>query len=76
MDGGTTWNINIVSAVEKCKAMGFEENEITIDIIMNETPSIGQWKNRTAYDNHLRYNEIKEFYNHVGDIYEFKLAYD
>ena len=34
MDGGTVWNTNLVSAVEKCRDMGFEDKDIILDIIL------------------------------------------
>lgn len=34
MDGGTTWNLNISSAVNGCKALGFDEERITVDVLI------------------------------------------
>jgi hypothetical protein len=34
MDGGTTWNLNISSAVNGCKSLGFDEEKIIVDIFI------------------------------------------
>ena len=34
IDGGTTWNLNIVGAIDKCRKMGFKDQDIVLDIII------------------------------------------
>ena len=35
MDGGTVWNLNIVSGIEKCQELGFkDEKDIVLDVIV------------------------------------------
>lgn len=34
MDGGTTWNVNIPSAVNECLDMGFDEEDIILDVVI------------------------------------------
>ena len=35
MDGGTVWNLNIVSGIEKCQKLGFkDEKDIVLDVIV------------------------------------------
>ena len=34
MDGGTVWNTNLVSAVDKCKELGFTDKDIIIDVLL------------------------------------------
>lgn len=33
MDGGTVWNTNLVSGVEKCRELGFDDEHIIVDIL-------------------------------------------
>ena len=32
MDGGTVWNINIVSAIEQCLQKGYAEEDVVLDM--------------------------------------------
>lgn len=35
IDGGTVWNLNIVSGIEKCQELGFkDEKDIVLDVIV------------------------------------------
>ena len=39
-DGGTSFSINIGGAINKCKELGFQESDITIDVILNSAATI------------------------------------
>lgn len=59
MDGGTVWNTNLVSAVDKCKDMGFEDKDIILDIILCGSKQIGDIGDTgNAINNYLRYYDI------------------
>lgn len=75
MDGGTVWNTNLVSAVDKCKAMGHEDSDIILDIVMCGHPTIDE-KTSTgnAISNYLRYYNIDSYYSGINDVLEFKKA--
>ena len=34
MDGGTTWNSNMMSAILKCHSLGYKESDIVLDVIL------------------------------------------
>jgi hypothetical protein len=77
MDGGTVWNTNLDSAVERCKEIvGEDESAITIDIIVcgsNKIDRINETSN--TFGNYMRYRDIKYFNNYMRDIFEFMQAY-
>jgi predicted patatin/cPLA2 family phospholipase len=74
MDGGTMWNTNLVSAVDKCKDMGFADNQIILDIVIcgrKDHPTINN-NTGNAMNNYLRYYSIQQYYKGFNDILEFK----
>ena len=77
MDGGTVYGTNLVSAVQRCKEIvSDDESAITIDIVVTQGASIGEWKDKTSRSNLLRYKEIKEYHDAIADIYVFKKAFN
>mmetsp|Transcript_17536 Transcript_17536/g.29580 ORF Transcript_17536/g.29580 Transcript_17536/m.29580 type:complete len:266 (+) Transcript_17536:329-1126(+) len=76
MDGGTVWNTNLVSAVERCREQVDEDSQITLDIIICDQKSMKEWGDkRSALANYLRFKDIRDYNDGVQDIYEFKQAY-
>jgi len=39
MDGGTVWNTNLVSAVERCREIVDDDSQITLDVIVCDQKS-------------------------------------
>ena len=73
MDGGTVYNTNLVSAVDKCRETVDDDSEITLDIVICGSAEIDTWDDEgNAINNFLRYRDIKEYHSKVGDIYNFK----
>ncbi len=76
MDGGTVWNINMVSAIERCREQVDDDSQITVDVISCardfksnnsfSANSIGNW---------LKYRAIKSFNSGMRNVYETQLAY-
>ena len=76
MDGGTVWNLNLVSAIERCREQVDDDSQITIDVIScarvfrsdaNHTDNaIGNW---------LKYRDIKTFNSGMRNVHEVQLAY-
>ena len=77
MDGGTVYNTNLVSAVERCRETADKDEDITLDIIIcDDNPDLGRWEDTNdALSNFLRYRSIRNYYNGLADIYKFKQAY-
>jgi len=62
MDGGTVWNINIVSAIDRCRETTPDE-DIVIDIINCHSPHLADYnadKSKTI-NVFSRYREIKGY---------------
>lgn len=44
IDGGTAYNVNLVSAVERCRETADSDEDITIDIVVcGYNPELGDW---------------------------------
>lgn len=76
MDGGTVYNTNLVSAVQRCREMVDDDSEITIDIIICGGGTIDDWEDQgNAVSNYLRYRDINSYHNKIEDVYNFKQAF-
>lgn len=76
MDGGTVWNNNLVSAVERCHEIVDSDEQITIDIITcSSGRPTAQNASGNSISNWLRYWELSGFYKNLDDIFEFKQAF-
>lgn len=64
MDGGTTWNVNISSAVNGCKSLGFDEEKIIVDILIcSDGVYIDPAEPGNTIDNFLRGRAIRKYYS-------------
>lgn len=76
MDGGTVWNTNLVTAIERCREQVDDDSEISIDIITVRYPREFNWKDsRNAAVNFYEHFQIKYQSHWVDDIFEFMKAY-
>ena len=88
MDGGTTWNNNMVSGVEECMKMPGIENhtQIEVDVIILHPAKIGKINITEAGMPQIdlepktieylsRKHEIRSCYSGMNDIIEFMQAY-
>ena len=77
-DGSAVWDIDIFSAINKCSAKGFANEDIIVDVVLTSAANL---KNVTA-DNFksinmlFRYLEISSFYNSMDGLLRAKFAYD
>lgn len=56
MDGGTVWNTNLVSAVDRCMELVDDSSKIIIDIILCDTAKLEKdFDMKSAMGNYLRY---------------------
>jgi len=73
MDGGTVWNTNLVSAVNKCVEMGFDKSQIVVDIaICGHSELETETSTGNTISNILRYRNIKHYYKSMDDVLEYK----
>jgi len=74
MDGGTVYNTNLVSAVQRCKeVVGDDESKIILDIVVCSANSLEEWTDKkNTLGNYLRFQDAKTYNNDMADILEFK----
>ena len=76
-DGSAVWDIDIFSAINRCKDKGFENSDIVVDVIMTSSANLKE-VNATDYKSIqmlFRYLEISSFYNSMDGILRAKFAY-
>ena len=77
MDGGTVYNVNLVSAVHQCRDLVDDDSQITIDIIVCGYPGIdNQWEFKNdMFANWMRYKDIADYHSSTGDVAGFMRAF-
>lgn len=74
----TGWNVNMISAIQKCMEIVDEESKITLDIIVmypvrvDSAPSTNV---SSTITNFLRMREIRGYYSLMSDIASFMRAH-
>ena len=73
MDGGTVWNTNLISAVDKCLEIVDDKSKIVVDIAICGMHPALEVLNTTSntIGNFLRYRSIRKYFNNFNDILEF-----
>ena len=77
MDGGTVWNTNLVTAVERCREIVDHDSQITLDILEcspHSLDSMGK-PDEKSIGNFMRYKDIKSWARGSDDVNEFMQAY-
>ena len=78
MDGGTIWNTNVQQAIDMCTQDGFEDSEITVDILICSTAdTIIEWEesSSSAIRNYERSMRLGKSYKGVDTIEAVKRAH-
>lgn len=79
IDGGSVWNINIASAINRCKeVVGDDESKITVDIIDCGTSKQSDYSGEEAsntINNYLRYMNLKSYNEDSSDVGELMAAF-
>jgi predicted acylesterase/phospholipase RssA len=72
MDGGVGYNVNIVSAVERCRETSTDD-EITVDIILCSGSHMPDWTEKeNSIGNYLRSRELAKYYKSIRETWGFK----
>jgi hypothetical protein len=60
MDGGTVWNLNLVSAVQRCREIVDSDSDINLDIVsVHGGKKLNKWDHPdSAISNFLRFRDI------------------
>jgi predicted acylesterase/phospholipase RssA len=77
-DGSAVWDIDIFSAVNQCKELGFAEADIDVDVIMTSAANLKevQAEDYKSIGMLFRYLEISSFYNSMDGLLRAKFAYE
>lgn len=77
MDGGVAWNVNVASAVNKCKAKGFSEEQIIVDVALCTTIDLPQYDatGKHTYANWQRGRQIRNYYSGRDAMQTFRASY-
>lgn len=76
MDGGTTWNTNLGTAINKCKELVDDESKITIDVVLCGSSQLEKLDStKSSVGNMLRYDDISSYYTDMADVNVFYHAY-
>jgi hypothetical protein len=77
MDGGTVYNTNLVSTVQRCREKVDDDSKITIDILVcfGYTIDSSFSSSGNTIDNFLRYMNIKEYNSNMEDVLGFMRAF-
>lgn len=65
MDGGVAWNLDIASAVKKCRLLVDDDSKIVLDVIDvdRSLAELPQWtESGTMVSNYLRMRKLRNFY--------------
>jgi len=76
-DGSAVWDIDIFSAVNRCKDLGFDNENIVVDVIMTSSANLKSVKaeDYKSIGMLFRYLEISSFYNAMDGLLRAKFAY-
>lgn len=76
-DGSAVWDIDIFSAINQCKGLGFAESDIVVDVIMTSAANLKQVQaeDYKSIGMLFRYLEISSFYNSMDGLLRSKFAY-
>jgi len=76
VDGGTVWNTNIASGIDRCYEHTGDYSKITIDIANTDAYYLPQQEaSHHALENYMRHRHIHHFHKKTNDILEVKKAY-
>jgi hypothetical protein len=76
MDGGTVYNINVVSAVERCREIVDSDSDIILDVVSPWVRDMPDDKDEhTTIPFWMRFNSLRKYYKSVRDTWHFLHAY-
>jgi len=75
--GSAVWDIDIFSGINRCKAAGFKESDITVDSILTSAAGLAtvDAKNYKTVAMGLRFLDINSFYGSMDGVLRAKFAF-
>lgn len=76
-DGSAVWDIDIFSAINRCKDLGYKNSDIVVDVIMTSSANLKQVQaeDYKSIGMLFRYLEISSFYNSMDGLLRARFAY-
>jgi predicted acylesterase/phospholipase RssA len=76
-DGSAVWDVDIFSAVNKCKDKGFKEEDIVVDVVLTSAANLKKVEadDYKSISMLFRYLEVSSFYNSMDGLLRAKFAY-
>lgn len=71
MDGGTVWNVNIISAIEGCQGKGYTNEQIVVDVLICNAPAMIEKLDKppkNSMDAFMRQRAISKYHNGLDSI--------
>lgn len=69
MDGGTAWNTNISTPINRCRDDGFSDDAIIVDVFICGTLAVDQtWTAGHTLHNFMRGRQIRKYYKDISNI--------
>lgn len=83
VDGGSVWNVDYASGINRCLSEGYKEKNIIVDIILctgaqseeKEGESSSSKRDYNTIQNYLRMRDIQSYYTSMSDLDEVKRGY-
>jgi len=77
-DGSAVWDIDIFSAVNKCSAKGFANEDIVVDVVLTSSANLKpvEAEDYKSIGMLFRYLEIASYYNSMDGLLRAKFAYE
>jgi hypothetical protein len=78
MDGGVAWNLDIASAVLKCRTLVDSDSKIFLDVIDVDRglSNLPEWNSTgNTISNYLRFRKLKDYYHRIDDEVEIQTAF-
>ena len=76
-DGSAVYDIDIFAAINKCSQLGFKQEDIVVDVIMNSAASLSKINADSLHSIGmlLRYLEVSSFYGSMDGVLRAKFAF-
>lgn len=76
VDGGSVWNVDYASGINRCLSDGFKEKDIIVDIILCTGVQDSGEAGYNTIQNYLRMRDIQNYYNSMSDLDEVRRGYN
>ena len=76
VDGGAIWNLNLASAVQRCRDIVDDDSQIIVDVVVCAAHDLTKWTDqKNTVGNYLRAKDIKDYHVGMSDFIEVVEAY-